>query len=128
MRKLSVFLLFFILISCSNNPNDKAADTTADNPATPADSGMDQKAQKGLDLVAKSDCFTCHKIAEASTGPSYNDVAAKYQNDPGAVDTLAEKVINGGVGKWGTVPMIAHPSLSKEDAKAMVEYVLSLKK
>jgi cytochrome c len=61
-------------------------------------------------------------------GPSYADVAAKYESTEENVAMLAQKVINGGVGNWGEVPMPAHPGLSEEDAKDMVRYVLLLKK
>ena len=61
-------------------------------------------------------------------GPSYADVAAKYESTEENVTMLAQKVIAGGVGVWGEVPMPAHPGLTEEDAKDMVRYVLLLKK
>ena len=61
-------------------------------------------------------------------GPSYAEVAAKYESTEENVTMLAEKVIAGGVGVWGEVPMPPHPALSIEDAKDMVRYVLLLKK
>jgi cytochrome c len=61
-------------------------------------------------------------------GPSYADVAAKYESTEENVAMLAKKVIEGGVGVWGEVPMPPHPALSEEDAKDMVRYVLLLKK
>lgn len=88
----------------------------------------DPEADKGLDLVAKSDCFTCHKVAEPSVGPSYEAVAAKYPVNDAVIDSLAGKIIKGGAGNWGQVPMTPHADLSQEDAKTMVKYVLSLKK
>jgi cytochrome c len=83
---------------------------------------------KGRDLVTKSDCLTCHKENEKLIGPAYADVAARYAGKPGIEDSLANKVIHGGSGNWGQVPMTAHPQLSHEDAVAMVKYVLLLKK
>jgi cytochrome c len=61
-------------------------------------------------------------------GPSYADVAAKYESTEENITMLAQKVIAGGVGVWGEVPMPAHPGLSEDDAKDMVRYVLLLKK
>lgn len=85
--------------------------------------------QKGLALVAKSDCLTCHKVSETSTGPAYKDVAAKYANaDDATVNMLAEKIIKGGSGNWGQIPMTPHPTVSVDDAKQMVKYVLLLNK
>ncbi|MGZ3958256.1 MAG: c-type cytochrome, partial [Flavisolibacter sp.] len=84
--------------------------------------------EKGLNLIAKNDCLTCHQVEVKTTGPAYMDVAAKYPNNEAVIDSLSNKVIKGGSGNWGTVPMTPHPSLSKEDARSMVKYVLSLKK
>lgn len=83
---------------------------------------------EGMTLVAGSDCMTCHKIDEASTGPAYTAVAAKYDNTPENVSLLASKVIRGGKGVWGEAQMTAHASLSPEDAAKMVKYILMLKK
>ena len=124
MKKYCIVLsLSIISFACGNqsNSSDKkdGAETT---------SVMDSPDyQKGLSLVAKSDCFTCHKLRDASTGPAYGAVAAKYENTEANVEMLAGKVIAGGQGVWGQVPMVAHPQISKDDAKAMVKYILLLK-
>lgn len=112
------------VIGCGGSETkDKAVATT-----TTTDISADPNYQKGLDLVAKSDCLTCHKINEKSTGPAYNEVAAKYA---GAADTtitrLANKIIAGGSGNWGTIPMTPHPQISQADAVQMVKYILLLK-
>ncbi len=61
-------------------------------------------------------------------GPSYAEVAAKYTGNQIAIDSLPGKIIKGGAGVWGTIPMTPHPTISAEDAKAMVTYVMSIKK
>jgi len=61
-------------------------------------------------------------------GPAYQDVAAKYTADAATVSMLADKVIKGGQGVWGQIPMTPHPLLQKPDVEIMVKYVLSLKK
>ncbi|MGG9961281.1 c-type cytochrome [Ferruginibacter sp. SUN106] len=83
--------------------------------------------EKGLDLVGKSNCAGCHKIKETSVGPAFNLIGQKYENTEANINTLAEKVIKGGSGNWGQVPMAGHSEVSKEDAVLMVKYVLSLK-
>ncbi len=83
---------------------------------------------KGLAKVKASDCTSCHMVERKIVGPSYADVAAKYELTEENVSMLATKVIEGGVGVWGEIPMPAHPGLSEEDAKDMVRYVLLLKK
>lgn len=83
---------------------------------------------KGLAKLKTSDCTSCHMVERKIVGPSYADVAAKYENTEENINMLAEKVIAGGVGVWGEVPMPPHPTVSLEDAKDMVAYVLILKK
>ncbi len=128
MKKILVILsLGCIIVSCGNNNSDKkdsaSADSTAAKPAA-----EDPEVSKGLTLVANNDCLTCHKISEQLTGPAYQAVAERYTATPDVIDTLSSKVISGGSGKWGSIPMSPHPQLSKEDATSMVKYILSLKK
>ncbi|HEY1024902.1 MAG TPA: c-type cytochrome [Sphingobacteriaceae bacterium] len=85
-------------------------------------------AGNGEQLIAQSDCLTCHKVDEKLIGPSYVEVAQKYENNDKNIDYLADKIIKGGSGVWGQVPMTPHPTLSSDDAKAMARYVLSLRK
>jgi cytochrome c len=83
--------------------------------------------KKGELLISKSDCFACHKIQDKLLGPSYKDVANKYENTKANLDYLVNKVKTGGSGVWGAVPMSPHPALADDDARAMITYVLSLK-
>lgn len=78
----------------------------------------------GHDLMLKSDCLTCHKVDMRLVGPSFQEIAAKYKGQADATDKLADKVIAGGTGVWGQIPMMAHPTLAKEDVKKMVEWIL----
>ncbi|AHM60579.1 cytochrome c class I [Flammeovirgaceae bacterium 311] len=80
----------------------------------------------GRKLMEASDCKACHAIDKESIGPTYQQVAKKYRGDAGAVDRLADKVIQGGAGVWGEVAMSAHPGISPDDAKEIIKYVLSL--
>ncbi|HEX2607006.1 MAG TPA: c-type cytochrome [Flavisolibacter sp.] len=132
MKKILILGSFAALImSCGNNGDTKASgDTSTANSTTTTASTTptDPEAEKGLNLIASSDCFTCHKVADASTGPAYEAVAARYEKNDAVIDSLANKVIKGGSGNWGTMNMTPHPGLSPEDAKTMVKYVLSLKK
>ncbi|MEN7550795.1 PA14 domain-containing protein [Rapidithrix thailandica] len=77
-------------------------------------------------LFAQSDCNTCHNEKVKTVGPSYIDIAKKYPNSEDKLQELIEKVLEGGSGNWGQVPMTPHPDLAKEDAAKMVSYILSL--
>ncbi len=81
---------------------------------------------EGLALIEGADCLTCHKVDAKLVGPSYQEVADKYTHAD--IDKLAQKIIDGGVGTWGQIPMTAHAGMSKDNAKKMVEYILTLKK
>jgi cytochrome c len=126
MKKAAIiFCLAGLVIAC--NSGDSTDNKVENKEAEPTVAGEDPEVAKGLELVGKSDCFTCHKVVDASTGPAYEAVAAKYPDNDAVIDSLAKKIITGGVGNWGTVPMTPHPDLSEADAKAMTKYVLSLK-
>lgn len=79
----------------------------------------------GMKLNA-SDCYSCHAISKESVGPTFKQVAEKYKNDKTASTYLTEKIINGGSGVWGQVAMSAHPDLTPEVAKQMVDFILGL--
>lgn len=81
---------------------------------------------EGLALIEGADCLTCHKVDAKLVGPSYQEVADKYTDAD--IDKLAQKIIDGGVGTWGQIPMTPHAGMSKDNAKKMVEYILTLKK
>lgn len=81
----------------------------------------------GNAMITKSDCMACHALNEKSVGPSFYEIASKYNNRPDIVDNLVNKVIHGGSGVWGQSPMSAHPQLAKKDIEKMIDYILSLK-
>ena len=91
-------------------------------------STSDEGPQKpvGLALIEGSDCAACHNAEVQTVGPSYQAIAERYDRDELTVVRLANKVINGGTGVWGEVPMTPHPTLAEEQAKEMVAYILSL--
>jgi cytochrome c len=116
-----------ILVACGSGKENKTETATTAS-ASSNDLSSNPDYQKGLSLIGGSDCLTCHKVSEKLIGPAYKDVAAKYENTSDNVKMLAEKVIKGGAGNWGAIPMTAHPALKQEDAEAMVKYILLLKK
>ena len=79
------------------------------------------------DLAQKKNCMACHAVDKKLVGPAYKDVAAKYAGQKDAVDMLSAKVIKGGSGVWGQIPMPANPQVSEAEAKQLVQWILSLK-
>ena len=126
------FSLLVLLAACGNNDNQNSTsankDTTAaEKPAAANDITANPDYQKGLALIAQSDCLTCHKVSEKLTGPAYQDVANKYAGSDTALNYLTAKIIKGGKGVWGVVPMTPHPLLAEVDVQQMVKYILLLK-
>lgn len=78
-------------------------------------------------LATAKNCTACHAAQKKLVGPSYKDVAAKYKDDTGAVDRLAAKIIKGGSGAWGPVPMPANAQVSDADASKLAAWVLDFK-
>lgn len=115
--------LLALLAACGSGSGENKSQSGA------AEVSKDPVYQKGLELVAKSDCLTCHKIDDVFTGPSYKQIAEKYAGASDAMITeLGQKIIKGGNGVWGSALMTPHPAISQQDAEAMVKYILLLKK
>ncbi len=128
MKKYLVAIALLVFIgACNSNGSDKKTEAAAT--AAPAnDLSANPDYQKGVSLIAKSDCLTCHKTDSKLIGPAYKDVAAKYENNAANVAMLASKIIKGGTGVWGQIPMTPHATLSEADATALAKYVLLLRK
>ncbi|MDR0634457.1 MAG: c-type cytochrome [Azoarcus sp.] len=78
------------------------------------------------DMAKAKGCTACHKVDAKLIGPAYKDVAAKYAKQADAVDKLADKVLKGGSGVWGPIPMTPN-KVTPEEAKILVKWILSLK-
>lgn len=84
-------------------------------------------ADAGLDLAKSKNCMACHAVANKLVGPAYKDVAAKYAGQKDAEAKLVTKVIKGGSGVWGAIPMPANTQVSETEAHTLVKWVLSQK-
>lgn len=122
MKKTFIIVASLAILSACGSGDEKKSETPV---ATEAK--KDPEVEKGLEIAAKSDCATCHKIDEKNIGPAWRDVANKYAGQDTAVAYLSKKIIDGGAGVWGEVPMAPHPTFSQADADAVAKYVLSLK-
>lgn len=79
------------------------------------------------ELAKEKNCLACHAVDNKLVGPGYKEVAAKYKGDKSAEDKLAQKIMKGGSGVWGQIPMPANPQVSAAEAKTLAKWVLSLK-
>jgi cytochrome c len=129
-----IFSSALFIMACGSSGDTKPGKTDTAAAGGTASATVNPSAEKALELIAASDCHTCHKLnkddaAGGPIGPNYADVAAKYS--PAAdttVNRLVKKIINGGTGVWGSLPMTAHQTMKEDDVKTIVTYILSLKK
>ncbi|MGI9138089.1 MAG: c-type cytochrome [Sediminibacterium sp.] len=133
MKKMLGIMSAVIVFTACGGAEEKKEATTATTETkavveAPKPLSENPDYKKGLALIAGSDCLTCHKTSEKLIGPAYKDVAAKYEATESNIKMLAAKVISGGSGVWGAIPMTPHPQIKQEDAEAMVKYIMLLKK
>lgn len=84
-------------------------------------------AMADLALATSKNCMACHAVDKKLVGPSYKDVAAKYSGQKDAVDKLAAKIVKGGSGVWGPIPMPANNQVSEAEAQKLATWILGLK-
>lgn len=125
MKKTFLILSAAIaLYSCGGGEAKPAETKPAEATASTEAPKLEDKA---LELIGSKGCTACHAIDKKVIGPAYIDVAKKYESTPAMIDSLSNKVIKGGKGVWGDVPMTAN-NVTPEEAKDMVTYILSLNK
>ena len=78
------------------------------------------------ELAKKYGCTNCHKIDKKLVGPAWQDVSAKYKGNAGAADMLSTKIIKGGSGNWGAIPMPGNAKISDAEAKELATFILGL--
>jgi cytochrome c len=113
-------LFMMILASCGGKKTDQAEQDQ------PVQLSTGQLVAIGKLLVDESDCKTCHHPTNRIIGPSHKEVAEKYEFTEANIKLLAERIVSGGSGVWGEIPMTPHADISQEDAEKMAMYVLSL--
>ena len=101
------------------------AGTASSADASTPTSGPPSKLMHPADLFKKQNCFACHAATSKLVGPTLAEIATKYKNQPTSEATLTEKVIKGGAGVWGAIPMPAQNQLSTADSQALVKWILA---
>ena len=114
-------------VESSQNPKKviRPDDTTVRKDAAVGVTNTDP-VKRGLELMLGSDCGICHTQTVKLIGPPYTEIAKRYSGDRRMLAILADKIINGGTGSWGKVPMTPHHDLTPGDAKLIVQYILTL--
>jgi cytochrome c len=95
--------------------------------ALPAVSAIAQTPD-GQGLARKLNCMSCHAIDRTLLGPSFAEIAVRYEGKPEARDALARKIQTGGSGAWGSVPMPANTQVNDEQAHLLVDWILQIRR
>lgn len=141
MKKMALVSILGValLASCQKKTEEQApAQPPAEQPAQPpaeqpqkppAEQPKQESTGPAKDMTAfaqQKGCFACHDVNTKKVGPAYKDVAKKFAGQPNAVEELAKRIKNGGVGVWGQVPMPPQ-NVTDEEAKELAQWILSLK-
>ena len=122
----SFLLTLAICVACGSKKETKNTEEYVANESAAEAPQTGDAVSMGESLVKASDCKTCHHPVNKIIGPAHTDVAKKYEFTKANVEMLAQKIIKGGTGVWGQVPMSPHADISQADAEKMARYVLSL--
>ena len=125
MKKIVTLLFISAIMSCGGKKEKVQAEEFSVPDNTPKVSATDQITE-GEALVKAGDCKTCHHPTNKIIGPAHTDVAKKYEFTEANVKLLADKIMKGGQGVWGQIPMTAHVDVTQVNAEKMARYVLSL--
>lgn len=127
---IALVSVFGVAVTSCGSKKEEAAAEEQDayddyETAEPKKESSDDLIAQGKALVDASDCKTCHHQTNKIIGPSHTDVAKKYEFTRANVGLMAKKIIEGGSGVWGEIPMSPH-AIPLADAEKMAMYVLSL--
>ena len=118
-RSALAALLICVLPACSGEEGESV-------------SPVDPVVLRFSDAEAKSffnqhACNACHEVDEFRIGPAYRDISLRYSGEPESrTQWLAEKIVHGGAGNWGLVPMISNPDVTPEEARAVASWIMAL--
>ncbi len=80
-------------------------------------------APGALKRAEANGCTACHAMDSRLVGPAFREVAKKYAGRADAADQLAARIINGGQGAWGAIPMPAQPGVAEADVHAIARWL-----
>ena len=114
---MTLFFLGSIVLACGSS---KKVNGTAEVKITSTDSIT------GLNSIQKNDCYTCHARDRKMVGPSFVNISARYVADEKTIKKLSLKIMKGGSGSWGNVPMTPHSYMTSEEVISVTKYIFSL--
>ena len=92
-----------------------------------ATSAWAQPPSEGAALASAKRCSACHTLDETLLGPPYRAIAARQAGERELkIEVLAQKIVHGGGGNWGVVPMVPNEHVSLDEARTIAAWILSL--
>lgn len=135
---MRIYLIPFIAIvisSCSSKNDSRSSSSNYKNEISEPSQEVEEQEvpgkedftkHKGLVLIEKSDCTTCHASNIKLVGPSYKEIALRYEASfDGQRARLVAAVLKGSNGEWGEVPMTAHPQHTEDEINSMLNYIMT---
>ncbi len=85
-----------------------------------------ESTQQGMQvLLRERGCYACHAMTETLIGPPYTAIAQRHAARKDVmIEVLAHKIIVGGAGNWGVVPMVPSEQVTEDEARAMARWIL----
>jgi cytochrome c len=76
-------------------------------------------------LITQKRCDACHDLTATRIGPPYVAIALRHRADKdNMVEVLARKIVLGGGGNWGVVPMVPNEHVTLDEARAIAKWIL----
>lgn len=90
-------------------------------------SALGQPSDDGEALANAKRCNACHTVDDTLLGPPYRAIAARHAVERELkIEVMARKIVHGGAGNWGVVPMVPNEHVSLDEARTIAAWILSL--
>lgn len=96
--------------------------TTEKQTRNNTDISEEASQQNGIILMQRSTCFRCHADKARLAGPSFSEIAKKYNKSD--IKALAQSISEGSSGVWGSSVMPANKNLTDKESEQMAAYIL----
>ena len=88
----------------------------------------DLTQDEAMQLAARGNCISCHRMNDRLSGPGWREVGARYGSDAKAAPLIASHIKSGGTFGWnmGYMPMRGDSKLTDAEIDALAKYISTL--